>query len=117
MNKTANCKVFAVPILPSLGRSVGDQSILNAMHFGKIVVATNSIGSRIYIRNGINGFLIPESDSNAWVEILNHIYALDEKEYAKIAANAEYTAKQIFSEENRLLRILDSANTYLDPKP
>ena len=99
MNKTANCKIFAVPILPALGRSVADQSILNAMYFGKIVVATNSIGPRIYIQNGINGFLIPESNSSAWIEILNHVYSLEEKEYAKIAANAEYTAKQIFSEE------------------
>ncbi len=113
MEKTSQCRIFALPIVPQIRRSVGDQSILNAMYFGKIVIATNSIGPRIYIRHGINGFLVPEADSNAWVETINKVISMSEQEYQRISSNAAYTAKVVFSEENRLLRILSSANDFL----
>ncbi|MHB1286630.1 MAG: glycosyltransferase [Leptospirales bacterium] len=117
MEKTSNCRIFAVPIKPGLERSVADQSILNAMFYGKIVIATDSIGPRTYIRNGINGFLVPESDPDAWVKTIQYVYSLDNAEYSKVAQNAEYTAKQIFNEEKKLLRVLDSACVYLSQNP
>ncbi|MHB8423394.1 MAG: glycosyltransferase [Leptospirales bacterium] len=113
MQKTADCRFFVMPLQPTLERSVGDQSILNAMYFGKIVIATDSIGPRIYIRNGINGFLVPESDPSAWVSAIRHVISLNDDEYAEISSNAEYTAKEIFNEEKKLLKIMDSANSFL----
>ena len=46
------CRLFAMPIVPELTRATADQMILNAMSFGKVVVASDSIGPRIYIRDG-----------------------------------------------------------------
>ncbi len=114
MQKTADCRFFVLPLQPSLERAVGDQSILNAMYFGKIVIATDSIGPRIYIRHGFNGFLVPESDPSAWVDIIRHVVSLNDEELAEISSNAEYTAKEIFNEEKKLLKILDSANAFLE---
>jgi glycosyltransferase involved in cell wall biosynthesis len=68
IRKMAECRVFALPIVPGLTRCTADQTILNAMYFGKIVIATDSIGSRVYIQDGVNGFLVPESSVDGWRE-------------------------------------------------
>lgn len=113
MKKTAECKITALPIVPNLKRSVGDQTILNAMFYGKIVIATDSIGPRNYIINGVNGFLVRESDPKSWIEIINLVLQMDKYEIEKITSNALYTAKEVFSEKNRLIRILNSLNQHL----
>jgi glycosyltransferase involved in cell wall biosynthesis len=106
MRKTSQCSLFLLPIIPGVKRIAGDQSILNAMFYGKIVIATDSIGSRNYIVNGINGFIVPESDSEAWINTINYALNLNTREYEKIVSNAIYTAKEVFSETNRIKKIL-----------
>jgi glycosyltransferase involved in cell wall biosynthesis len=117
MDQMAACRVLALPITPNLKRSTGDRTILNAMYMHKIVVATDSIGSRIYIRHGINGFLVPEGDVQAWKDIIERIYNLSEDEYQNIACEAEFTAKAEFNEELRLIRTLESAFDALQHRP
>jgi glycosyltransferase involved in cell wall biosynthesis len=110
--KMSQCRIFAVPITPGLERCAGDQSILNAMSFGKIVIATDSIATRLYIKNGINGFIVPESNPSKWRDMIDYIYSLDEKEYEKIGSQAEYSAKYVFSEKMRLYKTLYSVVDY-----
>lgn len=114
--KMANCRVFALPIEPKLERCTGDQTLLNAMYFGKIVIATDSIGSRIYIKDGINGFLVPEADVAAWNDKIKYVFNMDEKEYSKISSKAEYDAKVVFNENIRLFRILKSVIDFLNSR-
>ena len=113
IEKTSECTLFLLSVSPDLKRSVGDQSILNAMYYGKIVIATDSIGPRNYIKNGVNGFLVPESNADAWVNVVNHVLNLDVNDYKRITSNAIYTDQVIFSEKNRIKRVLMAASIFL----
>ncbi len=109
IRKMAACRVFVVPIQPGLTRCTADQTILNAMYFGKVVVATDSIGSRVYIRDGVNGFLVPEGSVAGWVETIRRVYAMSNAEYYRIGQRAAYDARVRFNEQLRLTRTLETA--------
>lgn len=109
LQQQADCSIFALPIVPGLTRATGDQSILNAMWFGRIVVASSSIGPRIYIRDGINGFLVPAHDTAAWTRVLEHVRSLPPETVARISAQAMQDAREVFNEPIRLARTLDNA--------
>jgi glycosyltransferase involved in cell wall biosynthesis len=109
VRKMAGCRFFALPIEPGLTRCTGDQTILNAMYFGKIVVATDSIGARVYIKDGVNGFLVPEGSVEAWKEALTRVSALDEDQREAIGRRAAYDARVLFNEPLRLVRTLEAA--------
>lgn len=104
MDQMAACRVLALPITPGLERSTADRTILNAMHMRKVVVATDSVGARIYIRHGENGFLVPEGDADAWAEAIRRVYALDDGAYEALADQAEYDARVVFNERMRICR-------------
>jgi len=103
------CRVFAMPIIPALTRSTADQTILNAMHFGKVMVSTDSIGPRIYIRDGENGFLISEQSPAAWANVLLRVFSLSAAEYDRIGQQAKHDARIKFNEPFRLARTLAMA--------
>jgi glycosyltransferase involved in cell wall biosynthesis len=109
VRKIAGCRVFALPIEPGLTRSTADQTILNAMYFGKIVVATDSIGSRIYIEDRVNGFLVPERSIAGWAQTLKKVYSMSDEEYAAIGERAAHDARVRFNESIHLVRILKAA--------
>jgi hypothetical protein len=109
IRKMAACRAFAVPIQPGLTRCTADQTILNAMYFGKVVVATNSIASRVYIQHGVNGFLVPEGSVAGWVETMQQVYGMTDAEYSRIGQHAAYDARVRFNEQLRLTRTLDAA--------
>lgn len=103
------CRVFAMPIEQGLTRSTADQTILNAMHFGKVVVATDSIGPRIYIRDGVNGFLVNSEEPEVWAWKLEHAFNLSPDDYERIGHWAWYDARVEFNEPLRLARTLATA--------
>lgn len=107
--KVARSKVFVMPLVPGLLRSAGDQTILNSMYFGKVVIATDSIATRAYIRNGVNGFIVPPSDPAAMRAAIEAVYNLSDAEYREIADQAEYDAKVTFGEERRVYRTATAA--------
>ncbi len=112
----AACGVLAMPITPGLGRCTADQTILNAMAYGKIVVATDSIGSRVYLRHGENGFLVPESDPAAWRRVLRDVLALDDTRYQRIARQAMWDARVRFGERLRAARTLQAAVNLIETR-
>lgn len=109
IRQMAGCSFFVIPIIEGLTRSTADQTILNAMFFGKIVIATNSIGPRIYIRDGINGFLVPRNTPEAWQEAFARVAALSESARLSMENNARYTARVEFNEEKRMACTLSTA--------
>lgn len=102
----ADATVFAMPIPGGLTRCTADQTILNAMSFGTVVVATSAISSRLYIRHGENGFLVPPDDPQAWARTLRHVFDLPPEEYARISRNAVATIERDHREDTRLARTL-----------
>ena len=109
IRQMAGCSFFVIPIIEGLTRSTADQTILNAMFFGKIVVATDSIGPRIYIRDGINGFLVPRNSPQAWQEAFARVAALSASERLSMENSARYTARVEFNEEKRMACTLSTA--------
>ncbi len=116
IRKMAGCRAFLMPIAPGLTRSTADQSIVNAMYFGKIVIATNSISSRIYIRHGVNGFLVPEKSVEAWKHAIREVLSLPTDVLVLIGRRAAYDARVHFNENLRLVRTLEAALNVLQER-
>lgn len=57
-------------LFPSFGREGMPTTILEAMSFGKLVIATNNFGIEELITSGKDGILIPEKDSLALAEAI-----------------------------------------------
>lgn len=57
--------VVVVPLQRDLERSAGQQTYLNAMALGKLVVVTDSPGARDYIEDGVTGLIVPPADAAA----------------------------------------------------
>ncbi len=104
--RVADSHAFAMPIVPGLTRCTADQTILNAMSFGCVVVATDAISSRLYIRHGENGFLVPEGSPEAWVDTLRRVFALDPEQHAAIGRRAAADVDANYRESTRLARTL-----------
>lgn len=107
--EVADSRAFAMPIVAGLQRCTADQTILNAMALGTIVVATDAISSRLYIRHGQTGFLVPEGDPKAWRDALARVHALPAANAQRIRDAAQREATTTFSEEERLLKTLERA--------
>lgn len=103
----ADSRAFAMPIVPGLQRCTADQTLLNAMALGTIVVATDAISSRLYIQHGVTGFLVPEGDAEAWQRQLAEIYAMPPERAQCIRDAARQEATTTFSEEERLACTLE----------
>lgn len=110
----AGCTVYAMPIQQGLTRSTADQTILNAMHLGKVVVASDSIGSRVYIRDGVNGFLVKEPTENSWQHALRQAMSMSDEQYESVGDQARFDAQVRFNEFVRLGRTLDNVLAVID---
>jgi hypothetical protein len=64
-----------VPLLPTTDRSAGQTTYVNAMAMGKPVIATDRLGIRDYIQDGVTGRLVPPGDVPALREALR--WAID----------------------------------------
>lgn len=107
--RVAQARVFAMPLTPGLQRCTADQTMLTAMALGALTVATDSLSSRIYIRHGVNGFLVPEGDAGAWRTVLTEVMGLDAERERAIREAAQADVRERFSEERRLLDTLERA--------
>jgi len=107
--EVANSRLFAMPIVAGLERCTADQTILNAMSLGTIVVATDTLSSRLYITDGVTGFLIPEDDPSAWRKTLRYVFELSPAQAQQIRDAAQQTVRDHFTEEKRLVRTLERA--------
>ena len=76
--------------------------ILNAMSFGKVVVASDSIGPRIYIRDGANGIIVRGGTADAWSAALRQAWRFDADAYRRIGGQARFDASVHFNEPMRM---------------
>lgn len=66
----AESGINVVALRKGLLRSSGHQTFLNAMAMGKPVIVTDPKSVQDYIENGVDGFLVPPSDSNRLREVI-----------------------------------------------
>jgi len=57
--------VVVVPLQGGTERSGGEQTYLNGMALGKVVIVTDSPGATDYIESGVTGIIVPSSDADA----------------------------------------------------
>lgn len=115
LRQMATCQLFAMPIQTGLKRSTADQTILNAMYLGKMVIASDSIGSRIYIKDHVNGFLVCNHSAQGWKEKMTAVFETGALCRAEIMAAAKVDARIHFDETFRLARTLDAALAVVNP--
>jgi hypothetical protein len=97
--------VVVVP-LRSGERSAGQQTYLNAMALGKLVVVSDGPGVRDYVRNRVTGLVIAPNDARALVQAVS--WALDPRnvvEMDAIRARAREVARMQFSPDVYFRRI------------
>jgi glycosyltransferase involved in cell wall biosynthesis len=117
LREMSACRLFVMPLAPALTRATADAMILNAMSFGRIVVASDSIGPRIYIRDGSNGFIVRDRCAAAWSAALHDAWQLNREAYRRIGEQASFDARVHFNEPMRLARTLDAALSAAGGRP
>jgi hypothetical protein len=101
--------VVVVP-LARAERSAGQQTYLNAMALGKLVVVTEAPGVGDHIEDGVTGLVVPGGDPRALAEAIS--WALDPANAIKadpIRAAARATARAQYSPDAYFQRISDVA--------
>jgi glycosyltransferase involved in cell wall biosynthesis len=58
-------RIVVVPMRRGICRSAGQQTYLNAMALGKLVIVTDSPGARDYVEHGVTGLIVPPGDADA----------------------------------------------------
>jgi len=100
--------VVVVPLRAGLERSAGQQTYLNAMALGKIVIATDSPGVRDYIEDGSTGLIVPPGDERSLASALS--WALDpshRREVAEIGASARAAVRSRFRPVDHLRKLIE----------
>jgi len=64
---------YVVPLQP-IAHAGGDSSILQAMSFGKAVVATRAPSTETYIQHGVTGLLVEPGDVEAMRQAILHLW-------------------------------------------
>jgi glycosyltransferase involved in cell wall biosynthesis len=59
--------------------TMGCSSLVEAMSMGKVVIATGTVTMRNYITDGVNGRLVPQSDSSALTTVIKELLQDDEQ--------------------------------------
>jgi hypothetical protein len=109
-NRLLRCASVVVVPLRSAERSAGQQTYLNAMALGKLVVVTDAAGVRDYVEDGQTGLVVPPSDPQALASALG--WALDAANAAAVAAvrqRAREAARTLFSPDRYFERVADVA--------
>lgn len=100
--------VVVVPLADRRDRGAGQQTYLNAMAFGKLVVVSDAMGVRDYVEHGRTGLVVPPGDAAALARTLR--WALDpaNREACRdIAGRARETVRAKFSPERYVDAVLD----------
>jgi glycosyltransferase involved in cell wall biosynthesis len=101
-------RVVVVPLQAGIERSAGQQTYLNAMALGKVVITTDSPGARDYIDDGSTGVIVPPGDERSLAAALSR--ALDpsrRRETEKIGARARAVVRSRFRPVDYVRELID----------
>ncbi len=108
MERLRNASVVVVPLEQRDDRSAGQQTYLNAMTLGKLVVVTDAYAVREYVDDGRTGIVVPSGDGDALRRALT--WALDPRNAADVArmrAAGQAEVRRRFEPRHYAQRILD----------
>lgn len=101
-----------VILVPSLVDNL-PYTVLEAMSWGKVVLASRQGGQSEVIENGINGFLFDHKTVGDFQEKLLHILSLPETEIKAIGSNAAAHIRQNFAPEVIYDKKFETINSFL----
>jgi hypothetical protein len=97
-----------VPLRDGIERSAGQQTYLNAMAMGKVVIVTDSPGTRDYIEDGVTGVIVPPGDADALAAAIARVLDPTRAEDAdEMGARARSVARTRFRPIDHLRSMLD----------
>jgi glycosyltransferase involved in cell wall biosynthesis len=101
-------RIVVVPLQPGIGRSAGQQTYLNGMALGKVVVVTDSPGARDYVTHEVDGLIVPPGDAGALAEVISWAEDARNAEAVRaLRARAVRTARERFTPERHFEALLD----------
>ena len=103
-SQMSKCEIFLMPLKSNLNRTAGDQTILNAMLMRKVVIISDSITARTYIKHGVNGLIYSNDDPESLLHMINYWLSLDEEGKNTLLDNAFFAVNTRYSERRRLLK-------------
>jgi glycosyltransferase involved in cell wall biosynthesis len=80
--------VVILPLLPITGRSVGQQTYLNALALGKPLIVTDCIGVRDHLTAGVHALVVPPEDPAALRDAIEWMLAPANRAARDAMANA-----------------------------
>lgn len=98
---------FVVVSLQNLVKSTGQVVILEAMAYGKPVVATDTVGTRDYIQSGVNGILVPPNNPVSLKKAIRQLVT-DRSLQEKLSQNALNFVKENCTFDIYVKKILDA---------
>lgn len=111
----AGSKMVVLPMKGGFLHSGGQQTFLNAMALGKVVIVADDKGAKDYIQHGVNGLIVPSGDSEALRRELVNVFS--NPGYArKLAQNAAKACEE-YSTCRCMQRILDLAYEVAGRRP
>jgi hypothetical protein len=117
MELMRKASVVVVALAKTSERSAGQQTYLNAMALGKLVIVPDVMGVRDYISSGKTGLIVPPGDADALAADLR--WALDPSNRAlvsEMAARARDDVRARFSPEDYVERVLEVVDRFAQPK-
>lgn len=96
-----------VVVVPSLFYENCSMAILEALSYGRIVVAADRGGNRELVKNNDTGFLVKPEDPEALAEAIKSAMSLSATESGKLINNARNLVKKNHDPENYLKKIED----------
>lgn len=111
MADLAGCGVCVVPLHRTV-RSAGQQTYLNAMALGKLVIVTGAPGVTDYIEDGVTGVITAPEPDALRAAILDALDPARSDHYREVAARGKDVARSTFNEytyREELLAIASNA--------
>jgi len=105
IRRTSQASVVVVPLRPDIQRSAGQQTYLNSMALGKLVIVTDSPGARDYLQDQETGLIVPPGNADAMADALD--WALSVKNHRRVMA-IQQRARQVVRENFTPLRYFES---------
>jgi len=97
----------AVVVVPSVWAEPLSRVLLEAMHMGRAVVATDVGGTPEAVENGVTGLLVPKEDPGALAKAISEIL-LDPRRREQMGAAARQRAARFFDEDRLVGDLLDA---------